>query len=561
MAVQKERNHADSTQAGLLPCRGWRLLTSGLILLVIPILFFITVLQLTKARGPQWMPYTFENPYNYLFTSLLLIKGQSPSYIMHPGTTTQTFGAVVLRASTLRSSESLIEYTLRNPERQLKLLQRSLLIFTVLLLWLAPWLTATLLRNNIVAFLIQVPSLFLQSFFWWGIQFGPELMLTGFSIAAVCGCALLVAPPMSPQKLDLIFGVGYDSTIPGPSRTLRLPLLAAIVGLICGFGLVTKLTFFPLVLISLVCCRTLRNLLTFAASFLVATAVALLPIYPQLPRLVTWIFDLGIHSGQYGAGSVGLPETSVYLSALSDFLQSEPLIAIIPIATAMVAILLVFLPKKDKSAGTISWSIVLALFGIQFLSYLTIAKHPSLHYLIPLSITIGLSFVLLFYASESRGAAGRIIGSVTLLALVFLGCKYFIEQTPETYATLRSETADQLRLYQHAKELTKNDVRVDYFFSDSPDFPLCNGDGAADNAFGQILARLYPKKLFFNVYNGQFQTFTEFIKPEIVLQNYDHLYFLGNPKFFPKLDGFDPARFQTIDQAGDYCLQKWTREK
>jgi hypothetical protein len=540
---------------------GWRTLASGVILSVIPLVFLVTLSQLTKARGPQWMPYTFENPYNYLFTSLELVKGQSPSFIMHPGTTTQVFGAVILRASSLGSTDELIEYTLRNPEKQIKKLHTSLLIFTTLILWLAPWTTAVFLRNNIVGILIQAPSLFLRGFFMQGIGFGSELMLVGFSIAAVCCCALLLAPSRSPNEPYLLFGIDHGMAAPASTRLLRLGLLAVSTGLICALGIVTKMTFFPLVLISLVCCRTPRNLVSFAVGFILGLAFALIPIYQQLPRLLTWIFSLGIHSGRYGTGPAGLPETGVYLNTLSDFIQYEPVLALVPSVTTIVAILLSLLPSKHKTQRTISWRSVLPVFGLQAFSYLVIAKHPGMHYLIPLSLTMGLSLVLLLYASQAQGSpVGHAIGLVTLIGLVSLGCKDFIEQTPDTYADLRDETADQLRLYKHAKEITKNDVRVDYFFSDSPEFPIWNGDALADNAFGQELARLYPNLLVFNVFNGQFQTFTESIKPEIELEKHDHLYFLGTPKWFPKVAGFDPATFETIDQAGDYCLQKWTRK-
>ena len=48
--------------------------------------------------------------------------------------------------------------------------------------------------------------------------------------------------------------------------------------------------------------------------------------------------------------------------------------------------------------------------------------------------------------------------------------------------------------------------------------------------------------------------------PEDILKKYDHLYFLGAPSYFPKIDGLDARTFETIDHADDYYLQKWTRK-
>jgi hypothetical protein len=559
---QKERHQTRIPGNGFRSWLGWRAAVTALLFLIIPILFVIAVTQLTKAKGPQWLPYTFENPYAYLFNSLLVVKGEAPHSIEHPGTTTQVFGAIILRASSVQSTDDLIASVIQNPEKHIRKLHWALLIFTALVLWICPWITAIVLRNYIVGLLIQAPSLFYQSLLWYGILFGSDLMLVPFSIAAVCCCTLLVTPSAVAEKLEILFGIGNESAPPGSVRLMRIRLLAALTGLVCAFGIVTKLTFFPLILISLLFCRNLRNLATFATAFVLGLAVALLPIYSQLWRMGTWIFNLGIHSGQYGAGSVGLPETGEYLKSLWNLLETEPLVGIIPIVTLIAALVGSFSAKGQRHSRTFSWGTVLSLFGLQLISFLAIAKHPGRHYLIPLCLSTGLSLVLLFYVFQITNGSviSRAIGWLTLVGLLVLGFKDFIELTPETYAELRNDRTDQLRLYQHAKEITKNDVRIDYFFSDSPEYPMCYANGFSGGAFQSLLVAKYPHALFFNVFNGMFETFTDFIEPEVELQRYDHLYFLGNPKFLRKVDGLDPKTFETIDHAGDYYLQKWTRK-
>jgi hypothetical protein len=112
----------------------------------------------------------------------------------------------------------------------------------------------------------------------------------------------------------------------------------------------------------------------------------------------------------------------------------------------------------------------------------------------------------------------------------------------------------------HAKEITKGDVRADYFLSDSPEYAICYGNDAAGKFFGPPLTRMYPRAFFFNIFNSRFETFTEYLVPEVELKKYDHLYFLGTPGYFPKVDGLDPQTFETIDHTGEYYLQKWTRQ-
>lgn len=561
---RQEKSRALSFENEPSPRFRWRALLSPLLFLIIPILFVVAVSQLTNAKGPQWLPYTFENPYIYLFNSLLVADGKPPVYIDHPGTTTEMFGGAVLRMSSLKTSADLIDSALHHPETEIKRLHSALLIFTALVLWIVPWLTAHTLKSQVTGLLIQAPALFSQTLLFYGMLFGSDLMVVPFSIATVCCCLLLVLPSSFPEKLEFIFGVRIASATSSSPRTLRLTvlLLPALTGIVCAFGIVTKLTFFPLILISLLCCRSRKNLLTFTISFVLALAFALIPIYAQLSRLVNWAFALGVHSGRYDTGDIGLPQANVYLSSLGFLIKTEPLVVVIPVVATVVLLAFSLLAKKERTLNKTGWIFFLALFGIQAISLLTIAKEIGPHYLIPLFITTGLNLIFLFQACRNNDGSRlrRIVGWIALLGLLALGFKDFVEETPATYAQLRDQKIDLLRLYQHAREITKNDVRVDYFFSDSPEFPLCYGNDCAGGAFGPLLASIYSNAHFFNVFNSRFETFTKFLDTKAELQKYDHLYFLGSRKWFPKVDELDRDTFETIDQSGDYYLQKWTRK-
>jgi hypothetical protein len=540
-----------------------RVITAGILCLIIPVVLFITASKLTHAQGPDWLSYSFENPYAYLFSSLLLLDGQAPEYVEHPGTTTQVFGALVLRASSTKSLDDLIKSALRHPEISLRRIHRALLLFVVLSLWVFPWITAVVLRNYLIGLLIQVPTLFYQSVLSYTMFLGSDLMVVPFSIVTVCLCTVLIAPSSTPKQLEFLFGLGVTSADATSMRLLRIPAIVALTGLACAFGIATKLTFYPLVLISLFCCRTLKNLAIFATTFMLGLAVALAPIYSKLGVLGTWIFKVGTHKGIYGTGEVGLPGTTEYLESVRSLIEAEPLIVIIPL---VVGIGVLVLSLRNTSAkpdlSRFSWRMVLPLLGLEIISFLTVAKHPAAHYLIPLCISTGLSLVLLFYVLRSfEGAVIRRVGGwVALVGLLFLGFKDFVELTPKMYGKLRDWKIDLLGLYQHAEQITQNDLRVDYFFSDSPEFPLFYGSGFSRRVFGSLLASFYPNKLFLNVFSGKFETFAGSIDVQTVLEQHDHLYFLGEPSRLCNINGLDPKTFETIDQAGNFCLQKWTRK-
>jgi hypothetical protein len=551
-------------QEGFISRLGWRFPTSAILFLAIPLLWVISVTQLKKANGPQWMPDSFENSYNYLFNSLLLVKGQSPRAFQHPGTTTQVFGAFILRTSSTESADNLIISTLQDPEKQIRKLHWALLIFSALCLWVAPWITAIALRSYLIGLLIQAPSLFYQTLLWYGIMFGPDLMLVPFSVLAICCCSLLAFPSLRhrPEILSIAEGESRISNYNSTS-TVQIPGLAILAGVVCALGFVTKLTFFPFILISLLCCRSRRDLVSFLVAFVLGVVVALLPIYPQLSQLMAWTFNLGIHSGEYGTGPVGLPPAGEYLQDVLGLLETEPLIAIIPIVTTtLIVILSERAPRQLRPHRSIVRRIVLPLVGLQLLSFFAIAKHPDAHYLIPLYLSSGLNLVALFYVLRTTMASPplRIAGWVALIGLSLLGLGSFVELTPRNYDQQRRQAVDRLRLYKEAKALTKNDVLVEYFRSDSPAGALCYGDDFAGKTFGSLLARIYPSALFFNSYTRTFETYIEYIDPKVELQKYDHLYFLGAPSYLPKLDGLDPQTFETIDRADDFFLQKWKRK-
>ena len=539
------------------------IVVSGLLYLIIPVLFAVTSDRLTHAKGPDWLAPDYENPYADLFNSLLILDGEPPEHIDHPGTTTHLFGALVLRSTSTKSKGDLIHSAVTQPEPHLRKLQIALLAFTVLSLWIFPWITGLVLRNYLIGILIQAPSLFFQSVFSYALFFGSDFMVMPFTIISVCLCCLMIAPSLAEKQPDILFGAGFGQTERTFLRVIRFPLLPASVGLVCALGIAAKLTFFPLIAISLFCCRGLRDRVTFGISFLLSLAIVLIPIYSKLARLSTWILNLGIHSGIYGRGSLGLPGGAQYLDSVRSLLQAEPLLVVITLLAATgVTVLCLASPRRETESASLSWKTALPLVAFQIISFIAIAKHPSPHYLIPLCLSTGLSLVLLFLVLDTSNASTlrSSVAWVMLGGSLCLGFYGFVEITPQTYQALREHKADLLRLHKHAQQLAQNDTVVDYYSSSSPEFALSFGNVYSRGVFAPILSARYPRALFFNPFVERFETYNQVIKIESVLQQHDHLYFLGTPANLHKVDGFDPNTFQTVDQAGVVSLQKWTRQ-
>ena len=527
---------------------GKRQLVLSLVLFaVIPTIYFFVTLQLTKVSGPQWLGSNFENNYVYLFNSLLIVKGEAPAHIDHPGTTTQIFGAAVLEASGHGSGARLIKTVLHDPEKFLRLLHRALLIVCALTIWIFPWLTALSIGSYAKGVLLQFPILFFNTIWEYSVVFGPELTLVAFSIAAVSLCVVLLS-----QR---------------DGGTQKQPTLV-LAGVICGLGIATKLTFFPLILITFLCCRRLRSFLVFGASFLVAAALALLPIYSELRRVFYWILRLSFHSGRYGSGGVGFA-TAHYVADATNMLSAEASVWLVPVLATGTIVWLTLRTgwKSLHSSARRLVSIACIVFIVQTATFVIVARQSEPRYLVPLYVSTGLNLVFLWQLVLCLRYQRKVrtIAAIVLLCLLLFGVSSLIFRAPALYQSLQATRFAEFGIYSRVKKKTENAVRVDYYRSVSPEFAMWSGNYLSRRTFAGILEKQFPKSFFYNALNGNFETFGESIKPEAMLKKYDHLFFFGN-RVIPgwvddgHLECFNAKNLKLIDRQGQYVLEEWTRE-
>ena len=536
-----------------------RVLLSLVLFAIIPTIFLVSALQLTKANGPQWLGTNFENSYAYLFNSLLLTQGLTPYHTDHPGTTTQLFGAICLLLSGNGTGDQLVRAVIDHPEAFIKTIQRALLVLGTASLWLCPWHAARRWGNWVAGLLLQLPFLFFYTVLTSCTWLDSELMLIALSAAALSLCFILLR-----EKDALSFRAEIT------------------LGAICGLGLATKLTFFPFILIGAVSCRGLKSLVVFAGSLLVAALIALIPIFPEWPRVFQWFTGMATHSGYYGTGSVGFVRLDRFPAEIVRLISGEPMLGLIPII-ATLAILIVAGYESVRRAELAGFadpvgrakfhlglvqpvtSSAVRIFIAQVIAFLLILKHGNYHYLIPICLSTGLNLALLHEDIWRRPGipVPKIFGGLTIAILVFLGVSSFRVRIPGAYVWLRDHRIQQLQLYARAKQMTQNSIRVDYYRSDSPEFALYFGNFYARRAFAKVLQEKFPNALFYNIFFGEFETFDRWVEPDSVRSQYDRLYFFGNEltqiSSYGPVHSFEPQNLTVIDRAGDYLLQEWVK--
>jgi hypothetical protein len=524
--------------------RHWKLL-DGMMFSIAPILFLIVGVLWTKGQGPQWLGRNFENSYPYLLNSLAIVKGKPAWWVDHPGTTTQIFGAVVLRASAVGSpTRRLVNGVLTNPERYIALVHGAELVFSCLVLWFFPWWASITAGARVVGLLIQAPVFFFHGIVQYIGWFGSDLMLVPMSIAAVSTGAVLIH-----QQL---FGRREFVTV-------------ALMGVVCGLGIATKLTFFPTILLAVFICRGRRDWLILGCAFLATCAVTFVPIYPSLAKLFNWSIALSTHSGYYGSGPVGVPSPQRYLLDLSWLAQAEPCLSMILVA-AVLAITLGIVPAfrtPKHPYARMPLTITAVVLAIQIFSFIAITKHPRVHYLFVLEISLGFDLLLLFEAIRSTENLRwiRMAAAFVLIALLAAGFWHGAETLDSGYRSLRLGAKGDLAFYKRAKRRAGDDLIVGYYRSLSPEFALCFANDFSGKIFAKDLQNLYPKAVSYKIFSGRFETFTESFEPATIEQRYAHFFLLGDRPLGtandPGLSYFKRPITELLENQAGYSLEEW----
>jgi hypothetical protein len=100
-----------------------------------------------------------------------------------------------------------------------------------------------------------------------------------------------------------LIGVLAPVALAGGMAQQQAARSAAIwVGILCGFGVATKLTFVPLLGLMLLL-KDLRLIIKAIVWCVIAWLIGVLPILPRLPGMFRWFYSLFSHSGIHGAGA------------------------------------------------------------------------------------------------------------------------------------------------------------------------------------------------------------------------------------------------------------------
>lgn len=481
------------------------------ILLILPAVVVFTAVSLKYSQGPYWLSSYVDPEYLYVISSLTLSESGQTVSPGHPGTTLQALMAVVMKISsmlTFEEKESLTVAVLANPEFYLNATSYILIILNALIV-LIIGLTAYKLTRNIWLSLL--------------LQFTPFL----YNNVLIDGL-----PRVSPEPLLLFAGLLFLLILLkmsyGKNQSESVYSCTCALALVSGFGMASKLTFFPLLIIPLFALPTLRN----KACFLFLTGlfffIFTLPVISQYEGLITWYCNIFTHGGYYGEGSRNVLYLYSYFRDIAGLFLGIPLFFLIWLFST--GFIIGRFVKGKASINEVwrenSFRILSGMTAAQLVAVFMTAKQPAGWYLIPSQVLSGLMlFVMLKYFIDLKYFNTRKIILLTVVFLfsmsvlrindiknVFMQNLQVKEKSSAVYQTMEGSYKDYLKIY-HVFLST-------HISSSSPLCALAFGNYFVNEGrYSGLLRRMYGDVYFYNALDQKFYNWTkEFSMEDFILK-------------------------------------------
>jgi hypothetical protein len=349
------------------------------VFLVIPAIFLFFALPFNRTH------FGNDPDYAYLMNGINIGMLKPIGHTDNPGTTVQIYSAVILRCAYLvhpDKSEGFQKYVLRNADRFIELERKSLIVLNSLALLLLGFISWIMLRNVWLSLLLQImpyTSANLTEHVFTKLSPEPVLLI------ATTALVLLV--------IGFYFRVKRDEN-----------KYAILFALAAGFGVATKATFLPLILIPLLLLASnilrKRFLLFFVLSFIFFT----LPAVPQYPHMAKWFLLLTTHTGTYGEGGLGIFNVAQYLNNLLEICLINPILSVtLLISVLIISLKLIKSSFKQEFKSNQTFRIVTALAIAQLAGVLMVAKHyHANHYLVPELCMVAANWIFIFIYMKEK---------------------------------------------------------------------------------------------------------------------------------------------------------------
>ena len=359
---------------------------------------FFTSYQFTSCSN--FFVY-YDPEFAYMFSSLSIFKGQTYAYVDHPGTPLELLGSLILLFTypfVILKSGSFINFHLENPIYFLLLARFTLLVFSsVTLIFLAKETVPASNRNRLLKVFIILASYYALH----PDSFLSLTLLSHNSINFPGGTLILLLSWMilrknEPVKLQEKIIIGFAA---GVLTAFQLYFSTWVIGAIVSFGAYEWYSNQQLK-------NVIKTGLTIGFSSLAGFFLMTIPIYKNLPKFFSFVFDLATHEGLYGNGREGFTSPERYLG--NFFIYSKILTPLFLTLIFLVLTLhvLIFVKKWKINSGIKAFTV--GIFIQIFLAFAIILKHPLQIYFLSLAAMIPMLFAIFFHVLDSKQDWGKL---------------------------------------------------------------------------------------------------------------------------------------------------------
>ncbi len=486
-------------------------------LFIIPLVFLYIGLQFDRTK------YGTDPESAYLMNGLNIATGKAVGHFDNPGTTVQVYSSVVLQITHFLRFNDLDLQTdvLQNSEFYIEVLRKSLIVFNAGILLLLGIAVFLLLHNFWAALLLQVaPFMSVTLIEELYTKVAPEPLL--FSSVAI---------------LIIMMVKYYTSPAPDSKK------YAILFGMLSGFGLATKMTFLPILIIPFIILNGNRNKWLYAIAVIPSFIMFTLPAAKGYMHMAKWFLNLGTHTGTYGQGSAGIIDPVQYFNSLVLIAKNN--IALVTVLAIGIVVLFVFRfaftdfkESKWRKEFYMLLAVLVAIAG----SILMVAKHyHSNHYLFPALSLSGFALVLVYLLVNRNLQAQKTtlfrfslpatvvlivafsLTNIPTLTLAYKGYRMSNQSTDETLALLDRDYKDYVKVYYYP-------VSFNEFSS------LRWGNTYSRLYSSAKLMELFPDGLFYNAWAKSFQLWeTSIPAGEFVKKYGGKILLVGGPRTYEEL--------------------------
>lgn len=470
-------------------------------LFIVPLVFLIIGFKFDRTK------YGTDPESAYLFNGLNVAIDEPVGLYDHPGITVHIYDAIVINLTHFVrfTNTDLQTDVLINPEYYIEVLRHSFIVLNTLILLLLGFVTFSALKNMWLVITLQmVPFLSTTLIEELSTKVSPEQLLYSSSIFLII---LILKYYASEKKGNKWFAIAF--------------------GLLGGFGLATKFTFLPLLIIPFVILHGNWNKILYLFSIIPSFILFTLPAAHDYKRMFQWFLSIASHTGIYGQGSSGIINPAEYVQALLkiSFANKAMFLALL---VAFITLITIFIKskKKNESIKNSETTYILALFLALAGSILMVAKHYyNNHYLFPALSLTGLVFVFIYLNFERKwktkntmllkfSPPALVVIFLVLafinkpyLALAYEGYRLSNKSTDETMARIEKDYPGFVKTYY-------------YPGSFNPYAQLRWGNVYAKQLHTEKLMQLYAEGLFYDIRDNSFKFWETTIPPREFLKKY-----------------------------------------